>query len=97
MVRMTAYSQNELSCSSYKINLQKVAMPAKTKKRAKLGIHAPFPVTEVRVGQGRNSLRLTFFDYHVDRITATALASAEGCEKLGHVRRRLTRGTQSGS
>ncbi len=30
-------------------DLQKVAMPAKTKKRAKLGIHAPLPGTrEVR-------------------------------------------------
>jgi hypothetical protein len=92
MVRMTAYSQNKLSCSTHKRNLQKVAMPAKTKKRAKLGIHAPLPVTGVREGQRYDPLGLTFFDYHVDWIPATALASAEGCEKLGHVRRQLTRG-----
>ena len=39
-----------------------------------------------------NPLRLTFFDHNVDRIPATALASAEGREKLGHVRGQLTRG-----
>jgi hypothetical protein len=44
------------SCNTRKRNVQKVDMPAKTKKRAKLGIHAPLPVTRVRVGRTRTML-----------------------------------------
>jgi hypothetical protein len=51
MVSMTAYSQNNFREGRHKVISQKVAIPAKTKKRAKLGIHAPLPSTSIRQGQ----------------------------------------------
>ena len=96
MVSMTAYSQNNFRGGRQKVISQKVAMPAKTKKRAKLGIHAPLPSTGIRQRQ-TDSSRLTFFDYDMDRITATTLASGQGCKKFGHFRRQLTRGAWSRS
>ena len=51
MVSMTAYSQYNFREERHKGISQKVAMPAKTKKRAKLGIHAPLPTTGIRLRQ----------------------------------------------
>jgi len=48
MVSMTAYSQSNFREGRRKGISQKVAMPAKTKKRAKLGTHAPLPTTGMR-------------------------------------------------